>query len=201
MTRPTTSTRKPDRRTQKTREEIYQAAVALFLRRGVHDVTMQDIADHADMARSTVFNHYPSKVDLLDAFYRRFAASVIEGAKARKTTGFRAALDAFFDALGRAADAHKPILRDIAAMALGRGPLAPAETEIDTQMIDFLTTLVARGVSTGEVRADAVPREIAELLLGIVTATNHEWVNKGQVDDLGRLHKQRFELLRRGLTP
>ena len=57
----------PDRRTRKrlaTRQRISDAATRLFIERGFDDVTMDEIAEAADVARMTVFNHFSRKEDL-----------------------------------------------------------------------------------------------------------------------------------------
>jgi AcrR family transcriptional regulator len=56
-----------DRRTRKrlaTRQSISDAATRLFLKRGFDAVTIDDIADAADVGRMTVFNHFPRKEDM-----------------------------------------------------------------------------------------------------------------------------------------
>src|SRR6201996_1903834 len=58
---------KDDRRTRKrlaTRQSISDTATRLFLRRGFDSVTIDDIADAADVGRMTVFNHFPRKEDM-----------------------------------------------------------------------------------------------------------------------------------------
>jgi AcrR family transcriptional regulator len=58
----------PDRRSRKrlaTRQAISTAATRLFLARGFDHVTVDEIADAADVGRMTVFNHFPRKEDML----------------------------------------------------------------------------------------------------------------------------------------
>ncbi|MBL4790715.1 MAG: TetR/AcrR family transcriptional regulator [Kordiimonadaceae bacterium] len=189
------------RRPRKTREEIYQAAIELFMERGAHSVTMQDIADHAETARSTVFNHYPSKNHLYEAFFKRFANAVLQAAKATNISGFRATMYVYFETMAIEAERYKAILRDIVGLTLGGGSLRETDLEIDTQMIDFISGLVQSGIESGEIGADLDVMETSGLLLGHITITNHDWVNQGQTTDLGDDHKARFELLFRGLKP
>ncbi len=57
----------PDRRSRKrlaTREGISNAATRLFFERGFDHVTVDEIADAADVGRMTVFNHFPRKEDM-----------------------------------------------------------------------------------------------------------------------------------------
>jgi AcrR family transcriptional regulator len=56
-----------DRRSRKrlaTRQSISDAATLLFFERGFDDVTVDEIADAADVGRMTVFNHFPRKEDM-----------------------------------------------------------------------------------------------------------------------------------------
>src|SRR5580658_4059696 len=57
----------PDRRIRKrlaTRESISDAATRLFFKRGFDHVTVDEIAEAADVGRMTVFNHFPRKEDM-----------------------------------------------------------------------------------------------------------------------------------------
>src|ERR1700712_29679 len=57
----------PDRRTRKrlaTRQTISDVATRLFLDRGFDQVTIDEIAEAADVGRMTVFNHFPRKEDM-----------------------------------------------------------------------------------------------------------------------------------------
>ena len=56
-----------DRRSRKrlaTREGISNAATLLFVERGFDHVTVDEIAEAADVGRMTVFNHFPRKEDM-----------------------------------------------------------------------------------------------------------------------------------------
>ena len=57
----------PDRRTRKrlaTRQRISDIASRLFVERGFDQVTVDEIAEAADVARMTVFNHFSRKEDM-----------------------------------------------------------------------------------------------------------------------------------------
>jgi len=56
-----------DRRTRKrlaTRQTISDVATRLFMERGFDRVTVDEIAEAADVGRMTVFNHFPRKEDM-----------------------------------------------------------------------------------------------------------------------------------------
>jgi AcrR family transcriptional regulator len=56
---------KPDRRVGRTRRLLRSALVQLVREKGYDAVTIQDIADRADVGRTTFYLHYTSKEDLL----------------------------------------------------------------------------------------------------------------------------------------
>ena len=53
------------RRQQKTREDIVRAFVVLLLKRNYDEITVADIIAGADVGRSTFYEHFPTKLDLL----------------------------------------------------------------------------------------------------------------------------------------
>ena len=54
-----------DRRRRELRGRVVGAAMELFLARGFDAVTVAEIAERADVAEKTVFNHFPAKSDLV----------------------------------------------------------------------------------------------------------------------------------------
>jgi len=54
-----------ERRKAETRQRISDVATQLFARRGFDAVTVNEIADAADVSKVTVFNHFPRKEDML----------------------------------------------------------------------------------------------------------------------------------------
>jgi AcrR family transcriptional regulator len=54
-----------ERKKERTRQEVYAAAMKLFADRSYHQVTVEEICEEADVARTTFFAHFPSKSALL----------------------------------------------------------------------------------------------------------------------------------------
>lgn len=57
--------RKVDRRIQRTRTLLRDALMRLIIRRGYDEITIQDITDEANVARTTFYLHFSDKDDLL----------------------------------------------------------------------------------------------------------------------------------------
>ncbi len=64
-------TQKTDRRSTRTQRLLGEALIALLLEKRYDDITVQDILDHANIGRSTFYEHYWDKEDLLTSEIER----------------------------------------------------------------------------------------------------------------------------------
>lgn len=101
-----------DRRSRKrlaTRQGISNIATRLFLERGFDQVTVDEIAQAADVGRMTVFNHFPRKEDL---FFDRDAEGreLLRDTLARRDPGV-APVECLRLLAHRLASEHSPYLR------------------------------------------------------------------------------------------
>ncbi|MFD7079263.1 TetR/AcrR family transcriptional regulator [Streptomyces sp. NPDC002181] len=54
-----------ERKKQRTRQTIFEAALRLFLSRGFDDVSIVEIAEAAEVSKRTLFTYFPTKEDLV----------------------------------------------------------------------------------------------------------------------------------------
>ena len=64
-------TQKTDRRSLRTQRLLGEALIALLLEKRYDDITIQDILERANIGRSTFYEHYWEKVDLLPSEIER----------------------------------------------------------------------------------------------------------------------------------
>jgi AcrR family transcriptional regulator len=77
---------RPGRRERKkaqVRQRISDVATALFLRRGFDQVSVSEIAEAADVARPTVFAHFPRKEDMFFDRYPEVAGQLTQAIRER----------------------------------------------------------------------------------------------------------------------
>jgi AcrR family transcriptional regulator len=101
------------RKKQRTRQEIADAALVLFARKGFDAVTVADVARAADVSEQTVYNYFKTKESLVfdedEAFEARLVAMVRDRPKTSSLIdAVRAEARAFLDVLSRRpAGAHR----------------------------------------------------------------------------------------------
>lgn len=60
-----------ERKKEETRNKIINTAMELFNQHSLQNVTMEQIADKVDIARGTLYNYFPSKEILVNAYIQR----------------------------------------------------------------------------------------------------------------------------------
>jgi AcrR family transcriptional regulator len=67
-----------DRRIQKTRQAVMNTFVDLLTEKGFDKITINDIADRANINRGTVYLHYVDKFDLLDKCIETYVEPLLQ---------------------------------------------------------------------------------------------------------------------------
>jgi len=70
------ATPKIDRRVQRTRQLLRDALIALILEKGYDKITVQDIINRANIGRSTFYDHYLDKDDLMESGVEKLRAEL-----------------------------------------------------------------------------------------------------------------------------
>jgi TetR/AcrR family transcriptional regulator, repressor for uid operon len=162
-----------DRKGDRTRERLFQAALAEFRERGFDTASVGAIAQRAGTSRASFYSHYPSKEAVLLDLQWRVEVWVVE--QTRDRAGLRAFLTALIDAMC-AADtglAAGGLLR----VMLGVYIRHPAGIDLSLQKYPIMTEVVRRFALSrdGELRAGLNPGQAAELFLsgvfGLVAGT------------------------------
>jgi AcrR family transcriptional regulator len=163
-----------ERKKERTRQVIADAARALFAERGFDAVTVAEIARAADVSEATVFNYFPTKEDL---FYSRLEAFEEELLSAIRD---RARGETILEAFARFVSQPRGLLEaeggEDAAEATRRLRVinrvitdSPALLARERQVFDRYSRSLARLIAE-ETRAredDVTPTIVANALLGV----------------------------------
>jgi AcrR family transcriptional regulator len=72
-----------DRKRREMRARIAEVAMRLFRERGFQAVTIDEIAEGADVSKPTFFNYFPAKEDVVQAWQDQFADALTDALLAR----------------------------------------------------------------------------------------------------------------------
>lgn len=99
-------TEEPQTKGERTRLQIEDAAIELFLENGYHATSMRQIAEHAGLALGGIYNHFKSKEEIFEGIivdkhpYRTILPAVIEAEGETAEEFLRNALDIAMRELG-----------------------------------------------------------------------------------------------------
>jgi AcrR family transcriptional regulator len=161
-----------ERKKQRTREQILEAATRLFGQRGMQDSTMEEIAAAAEVSVGTLYNYFGSKTALqLALFEEETRAMITRGAAVVADPGEDGpgAVIALFDAYLEVIFAvDRALLLEAFRVGMARPDLTVGLLGLDLQLLGQLGDLLERLRQRGALGA---PVQEAALLLysGLVT--------------------------------
>ena len=186
------------RKKERTRGQIYAAAMELFLARGFDAVTIDEICAAADVARGTFFLHFPAKDALLSEYGRQAFAelvAVVEGSKGGAAETLELALTFLAERASRHAAVVRLVVRETA-----QSPAAITDTTAaGRDMTDLFATIIRRGQRAGELRRSADPVLAGAVLASAYLAIAGEWARRSDSPDLSALVRGTLDLILRGL--
>lgn len=188
------------RKKERTRREIYEAAMTLFAKRGFAAVTIAGICDAADVGRGTFFLHFPSKAALLYEFNQRFAEEF--RATLQEPRGpARAEITALVERMASELAAQAEIMTAMLAEFFATPETVAAAAEHGGALPQLVTEMIARGQERGEFSRRIDPRLAAASFFATAGT-----IISGQVFRLGEvtpeeIHHQFLQMTFHGLDP
>lgn len=147
---------------QATRQRIHDAALRLFVEKGVAETSVRQLTQAAGIAEGTLYRHYASKDDLVaDLFarnYSAFAQHLVD--LQRPLAGFRPKLDAVVAEIFHFHDANPTLFR---FLLLVQHQALPRGTDDDANPVSVLQALIEDGM-----RDQAIPATDAALATAMV---------------------------------
>ncbi|MEH6415476.1 TetR/AcrR family transcriptional regulator [Pseudomonas sp. CGJS7] len=172
-----------ERKRQQTLDHLAATAFALFERQGFDAVTMEQIAAEADVAKGTLYNHFPVKEALLAHQFHGEIARGAQGlaASLAERESFVARLSGWLQVSADWCQSRRPYLphylrfrfMSLDARTRGRDPSRSG-------MERLFQALIEAAQGAGEVRADLPAEHLAALLQHLYLGALMRWV---AVDD------------------
>jgi AcrR family transcriptional regulator len=168
-----------ERRKHEVHTRIIEAAMALFEERGPQETTVAEIAERADVAHKTFFNHFPSKQHLLRAISEQSIDGLLETIEdARKQPGSNAErIHAFFTQVAEDAESAGPMRRELLTELIHTAHQSGNEPQQARRLHDAFAALVRDGVDSGEFRRDHDLETLTEMVQGAFYVLMFSWAN------------------------
>jgi AcrR family transcriptional regulator len=165
--------RKPRADAQRNRERILEVAKEAFTQSGA-DTSLDDIAKQAGVGPGTLYRHFPTREELLEAVYRSEVEKLASAEQKFAETmspmeALRAWMLLFIDYI-----ATKKIIAPALNNLVG-GPSKMFEASHD-QIWEAIRALVKRAIKSGEIRKDLDPIDLLRALIGVANvASSPDW--------------------------
>ncbi len=152
-----------ERKKEETQNKIITAAVELFRRVGLEATTMEQIAAVVDIAKGTLYNYFPSKEAIINAYIQRTFRERNDDRMAQFTSlpDTRARLTRIFELLVAGVQAQKELFEAfMVARMKSVISFRPPEGE-PTGLSLLIHEIIRLGQQSGELRAD-LPDDLLE---------------------------------------
>ena len=149
------------------RERILAAAEEVFGERGAAGST-REVASRAGVGIGTVFRHFPTKNELIEAALIRHFTRLTDRAHALADAGQP---DKALRALVREMIETGPAKITLASLAAGRGKLPPGALNASRELRGAVEAVLRRAQDAGQVRRDATIDEVYLLVRSLAQAS------------------------------
>ena len=180
-----------ERKKRELRTRIYETARQLFLERGFEATTVAEIAEAADVAQGTFFNHFASKNDLL-AEMANEASDHLHGmvdAQCAHSPSALARIAGFAEAvaseLGQASGLARDVILELMRTGARQGEAHPYLAGVYAPF----TAILREGQELGEVRGDLDATFLAEVVVGALNGSVTSWLADPDYPLEERLHQ------------
>lgn len=175
---PATPIGRRERRKREVRERISSVARELFTKQGFEATTVDEIAQMADVAPATVFNHFQSKQTLLGSMtgevVEHLHAMTLESLVGRGSS--RERLRAFIARAARDIAENRDVAREtlLEFMRLDATPDGPHPYL--ERLTEPFVNLIVEGQQAGEIRTDRDAAFLTQMAVGMMNSAITNWL-------------------------
>ena len=184
------------------REAIIEAAAKVFASKGFHSARVEEIAREADVGKGTVYEYFDSKEDLfkkmidyISSKQIKFLMSDFHGMKNVAEQIERIILE-HLNFMQEHKKTAKLVLSDHFTLSEEMRKWLVAKRD---EKIDFIRDLIAKGIKTGEFRADIDPNTAAHLVFGATAAVGGSVVTSSVSRDIETVARELKNIIFEGL--
>jgi len=174
---------KRDRNKERTKEQILEAALSLFRKRGLEGTTTKQISQKAGIAEGTLFNYFKTQDDLALFFFQKGSADLIDWYEEQKKLQRAPLQEKLFAIIHRQLEYLAPYEDFIGAVFFRSlqphsklSPLSLDSQELRLRSLRFIRGILAEAEEGGEIApvGDLGAYAVGVFYLGIVAHWLHD---------------------------
>lgn len=187
------------------RELILSAAQAIFIRKGYHNTTSEEIAKEAGVGKGTIYQYFESKADIFMEMHRRYVENYIDSIDAQIILE-----DTFEDNLRRIVRFHGEHMHDMAQYCmhfmaeLPEKHLQADELQCAKQNKERLDSMLEEMITAAQQRGELrlmKPQLVLTYITGIMIGVAHQLCREAQEDTVReQVEKEVVQLIMHGIA-
>lgn len=192
-------------RTEATKQKMFDAMVELMGSRGYGDVSVDEIAERAGVAKGTIYYHYVSKAELMEALITDRLGPAVESFRAEAANNaedpagaLRRVMRIELEFFCKQRSFARLILSEIWREDRG---WRDAILRFREELLGALVGAIEAGRRSGEFRADVNPRFAAKAIFGMTATAALDYLNFHDHDSVDAVLDDAFELTKAMLRP
>ena len=183
------------------RDAIYQAALMLFRERGYARTSVDDVVAAAGVAKGTFFNFYPTKLDVMKAYYAKVDLDVAHcrqqmnpGSPTASLRAYAAAVEAILLREGR-------LMLELLDLAISDPAMRRIDDDSGAADADEFAIFLVQAADLGLIDAAVDPVRASAALVDLWAGAVRAWLAQPVAGSLADLFGWRVELLFQGMEP
>ncbi|MHC5108889.1 MAG: TetR/AcrR family transcriptional regulator [Planctomycetota bacterium] len=186
-----------ERRRIEQRRRIKQAAIGLFIERGYAEVTVESITTAADVAKGTFFNYFPTKADVLIAFWEEMLGEVLAYGESLPAASPLVSFRRFFRHFARLVEDNTAMFDLLVRQVAFQPALRDVEGDASARTRRIYRRFLSEGESDHGVQVDFLSEIIRDLWVGSL----RQWVFSDHSFSLARRMDRKLQFVLSVLDP
>ena len=168
-----------ERKKKETRQKIIKVAMDLFQRQGFNHTTMEQIATEADIARKTLYNHFPVKEAIVDEYVRGLSKGLAEATieTLHHLPDTRSRLLAAFDNTYEWVEMNSEITGICLGYRIKNMCQGSSYSDDETGTQSIVAEIIRQGQQAGEIRQDVSVKLLVKLIDILRGSIVMDWLN------------------------
>ncbi len=178
-----------------TEQRLFDVAMGLFRKHGIDNTSVQQICDHADVAKGTFFNYYPTKEHLLLKCHDQFKESMLNHLQSTRFDSAREAILGAFLFWSEIVTKDPILGRALLKAVFASNLLTESDQRMSERLYNWMFDKISRDVESGKLRQDLDVAMFISILFNVLSATSNEFLTTNDPEPIREQLRSRCEFL------